>query len=81
MSRPVPSAARWFGTALRWLRGIRDYVLMWGLLAGGLWLARPRAGGDPNDYWLFTIWTVLLLSLGSHLLRARREISADQSAS
>jgi hypothetical protein len=49
-------------------------------VAGGLWLARPRAGADPDDYWLFTIWTVLLLSLGGHLLRARREISADQSA-
>lgn len=80
MSLPVPSATSWFRTAVRWLRGIRDYVLLWGLVAGGLWLARPRAGADPDDYWLFTIWTVLLLSLGGHLLRARREISADQSA-
>lgn len=80
MSAPVPSISRPFRTVLRWLKGFRDYVLLWGLVAGGLWLARPRPGADPDDYWLFAIWTVLLLSLGSHMLRARQEVSADQSA-
>ena len=81
MTPHVPSVVRWFCATFRRLKGLRDPVLLWGLVGGGLWLARPRAGADPHDYWLFTIWTVLLLSLGSHMLRARREISADQSAS
>ena len=80
MSSEVSSGSRGLRTAFRWLTGIRDYVLLWGLLAGGLWLARPRAGASPDEYWLFTIWTVSLLSLCSHMLRARRDISTDQPA-
>ena len=78
MSPRIPGVTHWFRAALQRLRGVRDYLLLWSLLAAGLWLARPRAGAEPDEYWLFTIWTVLLLSLGSHVLRARREISADQ---
>ena len=58
-------------------RGIGAYLVPWGVLAGGLWLARPRSGSGPEEYWLFVLWSVLLVSLSSQILGTRRDVSAD----
>ena len=63
--------------ALRRLKGIGGSFLLWGFLAGGLWLARPQSGSGPEECWLFVLWSVLLVSLSSQILRTRQDVSAD----
>ena len=77
MSPPTSHQPCGASHSLRRLTEFWDYALLWGLTAGGLYLMRPRAGADPEEYWLFALWNVLLLSLCGHMLRARRAASAD----